>query len=143
MLVAGFSGHAKGVAVPSLKYRAFVDQDIIAGLDGLLFGLLHRMAGSSRQRLAIVQRNEFEDDCSGVGSIDLSERLGATRARSAFNPDNRIQIAPACTNHRFLECLCYARRCGLTQADHHRKRATQFHEATTRNSARFEHSLKL
>ena len=98
MLIAGFASNAKRIAVPTVEHGAFIHQNVVAGFDGLLFGLFHRMARSSGQGLAVVERNELEYDGGSVGSVDLS---------------------------------------------HNRERATQFHEATTRNTARFEHSLKL
>lgn len=143
MLIAGFASNAKRIAVPTVEHGAFIHQNVVAGFDGLLFGLFHRMARSSGQGLAVVERNELEHDGGSVGSVDLSESLGATRARSTLDPDDRVQVALACADNRLFQSLGHARSGGFTQASHNRKRATQFHEATTRNTARFEHSLKL
>ena len=143
MLYARLVGRAQRVAAPALEHGAFVDEDVVARLDGLLFGLFHGPARSGAQRFAVVQRNHLEHDGCRVGSIDACERLRATGARSAFDPDDRIQVALARPDDGFFERVGHARSSSLAQTDHDRERAAQFHEATTRDASRFEHALKL
>ena len=102
VLIAGFASNAKCIAVPTVEHGAFIHQNVVAGFDGLFLGLFHRMARSSGQGLAVVERNELEHDGGSVGSVDLSESLGATRARSALDPDDRVQVALACADNRLL-----------------------------------------
>ena len=143
MLIARLAGNAKRIAVPAVENSALVDEDVVPRCDGLLLGLLHGPAGSGAQRFAVVQRNHLEHDAGRIGSVNLSKSLRATSAGCALDPDDRIQVALACSDDGLLKSLSNAGSGGFTQADHDRERATQFHEATTRNSARFEHALKL
>ena len=145
MIRARLVGHAQRLAAPALEHGPLVHEDVVPGalLDGLIFGQLHGLAGGSRQRLGVVERDHLEHDRRRVGSLHLRERFRAARARRAFDPDDRVQLALRCADHGRLEGLRHARRRKLGQPRRHRDRAAQFHEAAPADAARGKHLLKL
>ena len=143
MLRTGLVGDAQSLASPAFQHSSLVHEDVIAGLDRLLLGLLHRPAGCRRQGLGVVERDHVQHDRSRIRRLDLRKRLGTTRARRALDPDNRIQLALRCADHRFLEGLRHARRSELGQSGRDRNGAAELHEAAAADAARGKHVLKL
>ena len=143
MLRTGLVGDAQSLAAPAFQHSSLVHEDVIAGLDRLLLGLLHRPAGCRRQGLGVVERDHVQHDRSRIRRLDLRKRLGTTRARRALDPDNRIQLALRCADHGFLEGLRHARRSELGQSGRDRNGAAELHEAAAADAARGKHVLKL
>ena len=102
---AHLAGDAQGVAAPSLQNRTLIHKNVVARLDGLGLGLLHRMASRGGQRLRVVQGDQIQHDRGNVGSLHLGERLRAARAGSALDPDDRVEVTLRCADDRLLERL--------------------------------------
>ena len=101
------------------------------------------MARSSGQGLAVVERNELEYDGGSVGSVDLSESLGATRARSTLDPDDRIQVAGRRADNRLFQSLRHARNRELGEPGCGGDAGAQLHEAATGNATRGKDAVKV
>ena len=143
MLRAGHVGHAQRLASPALQHGTLVDEDVVAGLDRLRLGLLHGVAGGGGQGLGVVQGDHLQNHRGRIRRLHLGEGLRAARAGSTLDPDDRIQIAPRCTDHGFLERLRHTRSSELAQPGRDGDSAAEFHEAATRYATRLEHALKL
>ena len=139
MLGAGLAGHAQGVAAPLLLNCAFVDEDVVAGLDGLLLGLLHGVARCSGQRLGVVQGDHVQHHLCGVGRLSLGERLGAAGAGCAFDPDDRVEVTLRGADDGRLESLGYLRDRQLGQPGSSGHGTAQLHEVATRDPPGLEH----
>ena len=143
MVDARLVGDAQRLAVPAFQHRALVDQQIVARLDGLLLGFLHRPACCRRKGLRVVQGDHFQNDRRRIGLVDLSERFGAAGARCALDPDDRVQIAFRRADHGLFECLGDARGGKLGQASGYCHGSAHFHETAAGYPPCLQHCLQL
>ena len=139
VLGAGLAGNAQGVAAPLLLNRAFIDEDVVAGLDGLLLGLLHGVARCCGQRLGVVQGDHVQHHLCGVGRLSLGERLGAAGAGCAFDPDDRVKVTLRGADDGRLESLGYLRDRQLGQPGGSGHGTAQLHEVATGDPPGLKH----
>ena len=114
------AAHREDVAIEGGGHGALVDKHVAAGLDGVAARLLHRVPGSRRKRLAVVERDGLQDELRDIRGVRLGQRLGAARARAALHPDDGQHLSRFLTR---LERLGdpWRRRSGKPQ--HHSKAA--------------------
>ena len=139
----GLIGNTQRLAVPTFQNCTFVNEDVVSGLDRLCLCFFHGPTCSSGKGLTIVKGNHFQHYGCGIRGIYLCERLRTTSARSALDPDCGIQAARFCADNGILDRASDARCCQLRQACSYGKRATELHEATTRNTTCLELAQKL
>ena len=129
------AAHHQHVAVVRRRHSTLVYQHVSAGLDGILARLLHGMTGCCGERLGIVERDRLEHELGDIRRIGLRQRLGAARARAAFHPDDRKQLARLLAN---LQRLRYLRGRRLRKTEHDRQTAAILEKVTTSEPARLQ-----